>query len=300
MKFKTWFSLVGASIAVILTILGSTVHFSTTNNILYQQGQTRLKEIASNKDAEVVFLGDSSLANGINNELFARFSGKKVLNLWTTGGGHNLAATYNLMRHVLNDLHRVETIVIMHTPSVYGYDFLLGGYFSTLGDLDSSVPFQLNLLSYKDFAEFYLMNLQSISEYLAMREAHGGNTAREPWTFKNGKLKRPLNQLQTEYLRIGETKEDELKMIDNLLDERDITVVYIQGPLHRDVYNKYHEIIADQQALIKKSLRHITFIEKYLYPENENMGNTIDHVDRSYKDTATQFYYENLKPYIRE
>ena len=146
---------------------------------------------------------------------------------------------------------------------------------------------------------FYFLNLNSITEYLTMRKVHEKYANIKPWTFKNGKKTRPLNKLQTEYLKIGETKAIELKMIDDLISETNITTVYIQGPLHYDVYSKYHEIIDRQQALIKKTFKHITFKEAYLYPQNENMGNTIDHVDKSYKDTATKFYYEHLKKYIR-
>ncbi len=298
MKFKRWFFFTTVTTIVLLVSLGSLVYIFTTHNILYQLGQERLEDIANNPDAEVVFLGDSSLANGVNNELFAKLSKKEILNLWTTGGGHNLAATYNLLRHVLNDLHHVQTIIIIHTPSVYGYDFLLGGYFSTLGSLDSRVPFQQHLLTYKDFMAFYFLNLNSITEYLTMRKVQKKHMNTEPWTFKNGKIKRPINKLQTEYLKMGETKAVELKMIDDLIAEKNITTVYIQGPLHHDVFSRYHDIIEQQQTLIKKTFKHIKFIETYIYPDNSKMGNTIDHVDKSYKNTTTKFYYENLKQYI--
>ena len=299
MKFKRWFSFVSVFIVLLLVSLSSLVYLSTTHNILYEQGQVRLQDIRSNPDAQIILLGDSSLANGINNELFTQFSGKKVLNLWTTGGGHNLASTYNLLRHVLKELQQVQTIIIMHTPSIYGYDFLLGGYFSTLGELDSEIPFKEGLLSYKDYLAFYFLNLNSISEYFKMRKVEVHKEKTDPWTFKNGKIKRPLNQVQAEYLKIGKRKAIELKMIDDLLSDSNLTVVYIQGPLHYDVYSKYHKIISQQQALIKKVFKHIKFVDTYLYPENINMGNTIDHIDKSYKDTATEFYYENLKKYIR-
>ena len=299
MKFNRWFSFVSIFTIFLLVLLGSLVYFSTTHNILYEQGQARLQDIKSNPDAKVVFLGDSSLANGINNKLFSQLSRKKILNLWMTGGGHNLASTYNLLRHILKDLNSIETIVIMHTPSIYGYNFLLGGYFSTLGALDSKVPFKEGLLSYKDYLAFYFLNLNSIDEYLKMQKVQGNQENTDPWTFRNGKIKRPLHQVQTEYLKIGETKVTELKMIDDLLIDSNITVVYIQGPLHHDVYSKYHEIISQQQALIKKTFKNIVFVETYLYPQNENMGNTIDHVDKRYKDTATKFYFDHLKKYIK-
>ncbi len=298
MKFKKWFSLVIVLTILIVTSISILVYFSTTHNLLYEQGQTRLQDIKSNPDAQVILLGDSSLANAINNELFTQLIEKKVLNLWMTGGGHNLASTYNLLRHILKDLNNVETIIIMHTPSIYGYDFLLGGYFSTLGKLNSKLPFKEEILSYKDYLAFYFLNINSISEYLKMQKVQENRENTDPWTFKNTKIKRPLNQVQSEYLKIGKTKEIELKMIDDLLVDSNITVVYIQGPLHHDVYSKYHEIISQQQTLIKKTFKHITFIETYLYPLNENMGNTIDHVDKSYKDTATKFYFEHLKKYI--
>jgi len=297
MKFKTWFLIMSLFSILLITILGTLVYISTTHNILYLQGQSRIKEIKSHPNTEVVMLGDSSLANAINNKLFSQLSGKKVLNLWTTGGGHNLSATYNLLRHVLKELHHVQTIIIMHTPSIYGYDFLLGGYYSTLGTLDSTVPFENNLLHYKDNVSFYFLNLNSIPEYFKMKKVQHQNT--KPYTFHNGKIKRPLNKTQTEYLKIGKTKETELRIIDSLLTDKNITVVYIQGPLHHDVYDKYHDIISKQQLMIKKTFKHITFINTYFYPENINMGNTIDHVDKSYKDTATKFYYQQLKEYIK-
>jgi len=298
MKFKKWFLLVSILTITLLLLLGNLVYLSTTQNLLYQQGQQRIKEITSNKDAEIVFLGDSSLANAINNTLFEQLSNKKVLNLWLTGGGHNLASTYNLLRHILKEKKKIQTIIIMHTPSVYGYDFLLGGYFSTLGNLDSDTARKNELLGYKDFLAFYVLNLPGIKEYFTMKQVEKNQQSTEPWTFKNEKLTRPVNQLQREYLKIGISKKTELKMIDDLVKDKNITVVYIQGPLHHDVSTKYQDIIKQQQSLIKKTFKNITFIESYTYPENKHMGNTIDHVDKSYKDTVTKLYYERLKQYL--
>lgn len=298
MKFKKWFLTVSILTFSLLILLGSLVYLSTTQNLLYQQGQTRIQDITSNKDAEVVFLGDSSLANAINNEFFEQLSNKKVLNLSLTGGGHNLASTYNLLRHIVKEKKKIKTIIIMHTPSVYGYDFLLGGYFSTLGDLDSDIARKNGLLSYKDFLAFYVLNLPSIKEYFTMRQVETNQHNAEPWTFKNGKLTRPINQLQREYLKIGASKKTELKMIDNLIKDKNITVVYIQAPLHHDVSTKYQDIIKQQQNLIKKTFKNITFIELYTYPKNEHMGNTIDHIDKSYKNTITKLYYDRLKQYL--
>ena len=73
MKFKRWFSFVSIITVLLLGSLSSLVYFSTTHNIVYQQGQERLEAIISNPNTEVVFLGDSSLANGVNNELFAKW-----------------------------------------------------------------------------------------------------------------------------------------------------------------------------------------------------------------------------------
>ena len=48
-----------------------------------------------------------------------------------------------------------------------------------------------------------------------------------------------------------------------------------------------------------KKLKNINFIEEYLYPSNENMGETENHVDISYKLKSTEFYYSILKDYIK-
>lgn len=305
MKYKSFilFSLIWVGMSIL--ILSIFVHYAVLNNPLFQQSQQRVSE--SRIGAEIVFIGDSSLGEGLNEGLFEELSGMKTTNLSLTSRAHNFAATYNMIRHTLDNNPKVKYIVIMQSPLAWNYNFATLGYCSTLDRLDSKMAIEFGFINrftcftheYMDLSQISTTWKQQQRGYKGNNEIPNGNVVHK--TYRNGGKNIFKEMEQNRFYQLGTISADvksQFTMIDTYLEQKNVTVLYVQGSLHQDLAKKYVSTIAQQHEIIKK-LKNITLIEHYLYPKNSNMGDTPSHVDISYKDTATEYYFSILKPYLR-
>lgn len=303
MKHKHFaiFSLIWIAASVLL--LSQLVHYSLLDNPLFRQSEQRVSEAALPSD--IVFVGDSSLGEGLNEHLFERLSGMKTANLSLTSRAHNFAATYNLIRHTLHSNPNVKYIVIMQSPLAWNYDFAVLGYCSTLSRLDSNAAIRLGFINRFTCVTHEYMDLSQIGTTWQQKRrgynAPAGGTLPVKKTYKNRGKDIVTEIRQNRFYQLGHISADvskELKMIDTYLEDKNVTIFYVQGSLHQDLANRYLPTLARQHEMVKK-LKHVTLVEHYLYPENSDMGDTPSHVDISYKDTATEYYFSILKPYLR-
>jgi len=289
-------------ITVIMIIaLALFVNYSVTSHPLYMKSQKKIVE--SKKNSEIVFVGDSSLGYGLDEVYFSELvKGRTVSNLSLTAGGHSLAATYNMIRQTLKHNKNVKFIIIMQTPSVWSTSFVEGGYYSTLNGLDSKEVIKRHFIE-DQFSEFKYkyLNINSIFETYTQKQKNKRAKKRAIKTYKNGKKdiykEMEINKYVHKLGKIGATKEIEIEMIDNLVKDKNIKVIYVQGTLHYQLSKKYNKNIKRQHEILKR-LKNIKFIEQYLYPKNHNMGTTLNHVDATYKKTSTKFYFHLLEKYL--
>lgn len=283
---------------VFILVLSQLAFLSYTKNPLSIRSQERLNQVKKD-DSEIVFVGDSSLKYGLNENYFQTLLDNqyKVSNLALTANAHNLPATFNMIRHTIKNNKNVKYIIIMQTPSIWYTDFSQGGYCSTLDNLDNKLVEESNLLEPLACYKYKYLNLNAIKELKKQLEQTNRKSIK---TYKNGELninKELKNNKFYKYNNIASSKIKEIKLIDNYLQDKKIKVFYIQGTLHYDVYRQYKKTIKKQHKILK-SLNNITFIEKFIYPKNEKMGNSENHIASEYKNDVTKFYYEALKEYL--
>jgi hypothetical protein len=277
------------------------IHSAVHENHLWRMSQNRLLQIKT-ESANIIFIGDSSLGEALDENYFSEISGIKTKNFSLTAGPHGFAASYNILRHIVERKSDVKLVVMVQTPWIWASsDFALGGYCSTVDGLDSHKPIELELLKSRfDCLYYEYANIGILKDEIKQRLMRGGIKTPEDRTYKNGK-KNVLEEIRSgkfeKIRKLPPNKVKAIHMIDDYMADKKIKLLYIQGTLHRQIAEKYRSSIAKQQKILKE-LKHIVFIEKYLYPRNENMGNTENHVDISYKKGATRFYFEALKPYL--
>ncbi|MBN2783151.1 MAG: hypothetical protein JXQ66_07930, partial [Campylobacterales bacterium] len=233
-------------------------------------------------------------------KLFSDLIGLKTLNLSLTADAHSFGATYNMIRHTIKNNKDVKYIIIMQTPMIWHKEFVVGGYCSTLGDLNSDKVIELNFIDRFECFKFNYLNISEVYTSMKQKAVDQIRQNHQIPTYKNGGrdiFKEINNNKYASLSKIGKTKIDEIKMIDKYLEDKSVKVLYIQGTLHYQLSEKYKEAIAKQQEILK-GLKNITFVEKYIYPKNEVMGNSENHVDISYKDESTRFYFNALREYI--
>lgn len=261
------------------------------------KSQERIKQ-SKNEKSEIVFVGDSSLEYGIEEKYFSELISKTTSNLALTAGAHNISATFNMIRNIIKNNKEVKYIVIMQNPSIWQYNFSEGGYCTTLDYLTNNEVIEYKFLDKFGCFKYKYMNPVSIKK--SLKKAKEKNNGIEA-TYKNGLLdinKELTDDKYIDYKKINFLKQKEFKMIDDYLKNKNVKVFYVQGTLHHEIYLKYSQIIEKQHEILK-TFKNITFIEEYLYPANENMGNAENHVDISYKRKSTEFFYLMLKDYIK-
>ena len=281
-------SIITTLILFYLSFLG----YSKDNLVI--KSKERVEQTKDN--SQIVFVGDSSLEYGLDEKYFSELTNKKVSNLALTAGAHNLSGTFNMIRNVIKNNEKVEYIVIMQNPSIWSHDFSEGGYCSTLDSLHNEEVINNTFIYEFECFRYKYMNIKFIKKAFKKTKER----KKQEYKYKDGSLnihEKLSNNEFTEYEKIDSLKQKEIKMIDDYLENKNIKVFYVQGTLHEEVYWKYSEMIKMQHDILKK-LKNITFIEEYLYPSNENIGDTENHVDESYKLKSTEFYYSILKNYI--
>jgi hypothetical protein len=297
MKYKTMVIHSLLFTLLLIIALSSLVGFSRTLHPLHAKSIKKIEE--SQHTSEVVFVGDSSLAFALDASLFSKLSNKSVSNLSLTAHGHGFSGTYNMIRHVINNNKEVKYIVIMNAPTSWDTNFLIGGYCSTLNGLDSTQALDFELIDYTDCFKFNYFNLKSIYDTYKQRAAEKKSKEEPLKTYQNGgkNLSKDSKQNFTVSQINFRIKSKELKMIDEYLKDKEIKIIYVQGSLHYQMAKEYAGIINKQHQMLNE-LKNITFIHQYLYPKNESMGNSVSHVDVSYKEEATAFYHSIISPYL--
>lgn len=284
-------SLISSIVLFYLSFLGY------SNDRLAKYSEERVEQ-SKNEKSEIVFVGDSSLKYGLDEKYFSTLlNNKSVSNLALTAGAHNISATFNMIRNIIKNNDKIKYIVIMQNPSIWQYPFSDGGYCSTLDNLSNEEVIAYKFLDNISCFKYKYMNLKSIKKAFKKEK----KSRDEEETYKNGLLninEELNNNKYIDYELINSSKNKEFKMLDDYLQDKNVKVFYIQGTLHYDLYQKYSNVI-DEQHKILREFKNITFIEKYLYPINENMGNAENHVHSSYKLESTKFFYEILKDYLK-
>lgn len=269
--------------------------FGYSKDNLVIKSKERVEQTKDN--SQIVFVGDSSLEYGLDENYFSKLINKKVSNLALTAGAHNLSGTFNMIRNVVKNNNNIKYIIIMHNPSIWSHDFSEGGYCSTLDDLENTEVIKNTFINEFECFRYKYMNIKFIKKSFKQSKER----KKEKYTYHDGLLDikdKLSNNEFIEYGKINLLKYKEIKMIDDYLENKDIKVIYVQGTLHKEVYLKYSEVIKKQHDILK-NLKNITFVEQYIYPLNENMGDAENHVHESYKLKSTEFYYSILKDYLK-
>ena len=302
MDFRRSFWLLVFYTALVFLCITTAVRISFEYNPLSIRSKNKILETFEQN--EMVLIGDSSLAAGIDEQYLSSLTGLTISRLNLSATGHNFAATYNLIRHAITNNENLQYIVIMQSPSAWQYGFQQAGYCSTLGTLDSKSVINAGLidrwtclkLKHLSIAQIYSTLAQRIYEYIFNEKIT------YIATYKNGGLNISKDLSQNKFKGLENINSDKYKII-ALINDLQIKgfpkILYLQGALHSELHKKYLTHIERHHNIIN-SYQNIQLVESYLYPKNENMGNSENHVDTSFQRQATDFYFKALKSHLKK
>ena len=245
-------------------------------------------------DAQIVFVGDSSLGNAINSGEFGALAKLPATNLALTGQ-FGFAGSYNMVKRAVAST-RVNTVVIMQTPDMMTRSQSMEGYLYTMSgaaDLSELSADELLLLGRTAAQLFWsrdnlMSTIQGLLGYSVRLRLVNDYPAQAPRKTAIDADRRPLSlqPSSTENIRF-------LKHLKSFCLRHGINAVYAHGPILDLKLSASGEYIEATNKLIEnagfgKPVGPLAITAK-------EMGDSVDHVAPEFKRQFTAKYFEVLQ-----
>ena len=252
----------------------------------------QINKIENSTELYNIFIGDSSLGNAINSEIFSKLYSQTTLNS-ALSGLYGYAGSYNILKTAHQNHPELKNVIIMHTIDMQMREVSYAGYVRTADSFDDFAE-----LIYKDklnFLKSYIPYIRSIplfgssnneglinNDYIKQGEAMKLNNGLKPFNVHN------INPQKNEYL---------LKIID-YCSKNNVNLIYVHGPYYESIVNMSQPYISEINRKIKKT--GIILIDDVVKIKSNHIGSTEDHIHPDYKDQYTLIYYDLIKNLLED
>ena len=289
-------SIVAFPILTVLLIISIGVKGLFVDNIFGYQSlySYQLGKITQAENVETVFIGDSSLGNSINAELYTELSGSKAINISLTGI-YGYAGSYNMMKKVISQ--ETKNVVLMQTLDILKREVSYEGYLMTLGNLDDVME-----LSYvernKLLSSFFKLvtspgNLYKIMESYFKKKSLG-EIIENDYVKQGDPIK--IGDHQGFSLKANKDKTYFLRKIIAYCKNNNLNLTYTHGPIHETIGRQSSEYINKINGYLTQlnnldTMPHLTIITDTILIDDLHIGDNRDHVHPNYKNLYTEKYF---------
>lgn len=272
--------------------------FSYQKLYRYQLKKIQINQI--NTSSEILFVGDSSLGNAVDANLFTKLSHRKTLNLALTGS-YGYAGSFNMVRRALQDL-KIHQVFVVHTLDILQRPTSYEGYLYTMlypndishlttGEVFNLGNSFLNIIFSGSNLEKIWNSYQSKNVSDSIREDLKAND----YVVQNSKKKASLHLDPIQ----GSLNKDEFRFLvklNNLCKKSKVKLIYVHGPIAMVVRQSSQSYIQEVNQELAK--RGISYIPDVIEIKPQNLGDEIDHVAPKAKPIYTHRYFQLLKSYL--
>jgi hypothetical protein len=262
----------------------------------------KLYEYQTNKlaheTAETIFVGDSSLGNAIDAELWTSLSGQPSLNLALTGN-YGFAGSYNFIQRTMKH-NKLRNVIVMNTPTVMTARFAENAFAATRNpdELTRSERLQQYLKDTFNFTE-----LKEASNWLRRLIQRRLPRDIDEVVIEHDYIKQgppTLNRLPLGFFSRNGIKPENmeyLRKIGELCREQRLNCLYVHGPIDNGACRESQEYFKAVTALIATTGVRLVFdMPMCMLPDE--IGDSDSHVNPRYKSEFTRRYFERIGPYL--
>jgi hypothetical protein len=276
--------------------------------------QRQVAEIeAPGFDAEIVMVGDSSLGNGIDAELFSRATGREATNLALIGS-FGFAGSANMLERAARR-GEVETALIVQTID------MLAREPDPLGDIKSRPTDALNLRDHLEFVRLYFswdtiaMVVEQSFERFEDDVQSGPETSPAPaapdasaaakYEAQNpdeAAFAEDILDARKDFAEqdeINARARQELERLADVCRDHEIHCLYAHGPLLATFCESERDFLAQADAVIRQAGFTLVPGTPLCLPA-EKFGDAVDHVAPQFLAESTQAYVDRFLPYLNE
>lgn len=261
----------------------------------------QLEKIQRNSHAETVFVGDSSLGNSLNTELFSRLSGSESINLALTGL-YGYAGSYNMIKRSAGPFTR--NIVVMQALDMMTRRESYSGYLMTLRsreDLTELNPTETGRL----IGSFYSLVTSPANLFRIVKSNVGMTVSSiriQNDYVKQGPPLDPRSPSGYSAVVVNEEKINFFRKIVAYCQQKNINLIYVHGPIYSVIGRRSEAYIRRVNELLSvtgsASGDGANVVADVVLIERQHIGDSYDHVHPRYKNLYTAKIYESLRPYL--
>jgi hypothetical protein len=294
-EYRRYFSvLLGTTLVLLVAVL--LLNFVGLRQGISSQAWVQLlqhqndKNLAAAGSIDTVFVGDSSLGNGISSATWSQLSGQPSLNLALTGS-FGFGGSLNMLRRTLEQ-HAVRTVVVMQTADLMTRPFDYQGYIQTArGQELLQVPIREMLRAFLNWDGFK-------GTVSAVMESRQHDYIEHDYIRQGTRLDQRGFARQQEKLRLVPVRIDTanlrfLREIGAVCREHRLQCVYAHGPLVEQACTKSASYFVEVNAHIRASGLEPVPGTPVCVPV-EDLGDSIDHVRPELKDEYTRRYHQRI------
>jgi hypothetical protein len=272
-------------------------YINSSNESIYIILKYQVDKISKNDKIENVFLGDSSLGNTINSDLFSELSNKKSLNL-ALSDTYGFGGQYNLLKSVHEkNKDYLKNIIIFISPFFLNRQQENEGFFLTSKDLysfaESENKFNYILLSYK----YYFKKLYDGSTNRKKNATE--NIIKNDFIIQkktyDASNKFIFTSNNNEHLKI---KKYYFEKIYNYCRLNKLNLIIINGPIEKRFYNENNDFFIKKDIFFNE-FKHLKYLETIKKVDLSQIGDYPSHIRYSEKDQFTKEYFYEIKKYLK-
>ena len=262
----------------------------------------QLSKIDSIDYVDIAIVGDSSAGNGIDANLLGKTLNKKAISLALTGS-FGYGGSYIMAKKAIQK--GAKQILVVHTvdmPTRPGHldqraSVFLIRSFSDLLNLTESIHHVLGLYLSKDIVA---TAIKQTFKYFFSNVDNTENKRSDPSKYDYIKQHEKINS-ETIDIKISSSliNKDKLYYLNKLVDycnEQKVKCSYAHGPIHHSFCKNNSDYLSKVNILISNTGISLLSEKPYCMNNNE-VGDSEDHIHPNYKKTSTESYINLLSIY---
>ncbi len=268
-----------------------------------RQHQTQKLEEAD-EDIDTIFVGDSSLGNAINEELFTTLHGEETMNL-ALMQGYGMMGSLQMAAYATALHPEIRNIVFFQTIKIWSGSFdherFLELEHATSRDVDATAFFGWRMAfervrHYTNFREYVRFAKYVSGHAFDQKAFENGYIQQSRATYRSG----DINPKKQEFVEaIHPDMEKAYALIDAFCKAKSVNCVFVYGPIHEEIYNRLSPQYRERIATVLDTAQSLTPLSDITTLTNEYMGDEMSHVHVVYKDILTNTYFEKLAPLLK-
>lgn len=248
----------------------------------------QIKKIASNRDAEIIFIGDSSLGNCLDASLFTQLTNQKTLNL-ALFGHYGFYGASLILSNLFSKENRVHTVVVMFSIDQFSRDLPFSKLKENEFDLENMILFS------SQNVRKVLFEYMNAGEFLRGWDRLILSKNKADYFFDDYIKQAATNAVidSTFHFEVKDMKNEKLiflKKIKRLCDENKVRLIYMHAPTLNTIAIQSKGYLEEINKILA-SLK-IRTIRKILMVPKSDIGDSMNHVKVEKKRAYTERIYE--------